>query len=96
VRDAGVVDEHVETAELVLDALCCSGDAGLIRDVELDGSGIRADALRSRLPALEVARPDEDGEAVRREIRRDLKADSLLAPVTRATGLSCILRLLCG
>ena len=54
-RDARVVDEHVETAEFVPDALCGGGDGGLIRDVELEGAGIRSDALRGRLPMLEVA-----------------------------------------
>jgi hypothetical protein len=29
---------------------------------------------------LEVARPDEHGEAVRREILRDLKTDSFVGP----------------
>src|SRR6266511_3411437 len=57
-RDGRVVHQHVETAELVPDALCRGGDGGLIRDVELEGAGIRSDALRGSLPTLEVARPD--------------------------------------
>src|SRR6266849_7386192 len=69
-RDARVVHQHVETAELVPDALCRGGDGGLIRDVELEGAGIRSDALRGRLPILDVARPYKHGEAARREILR--------------------------
>jgi len=41
-------------------------------------------------PLLEVARSDEHGEAVRRQILGDLKTDPLLAPVIKATGLSCV------
>ena len=85
-RDARVVHEHVETAELVPNALCRSGDGGLIRDVELEGAGIRSDALRGRFPMLEVARPDEHGEAVRREILRDLKTDSFVGPGDQGDG----------
>jgi len=36
-RDARVVHEYVETAELLPDALCRAGDRGLIRDVEVEG-----------------------------------------------------------
>ena len=51
-----------------------------IRDVELEcaGAGIRSHTLRGRLPMVEVTRPDEHGEAVRREILRDLKTDSFI------------------
>jgi hypothetical protein len=57
VKVFGVVHEHVQTAELVPDALCRSGDGGLIRDVELEGAGVRSDALRGRFPILEVRDP---------------------------------------
>ena len=77
-RDACVVHQHVETAEFVPDALCLGGDGGLIRDVGLEGAGIRSDALRGRLPIFEVARPDEHGEAVRRKILRNSKTDSFV------------------
>jgi hypothetical protein len=86
VRYARVVDEHIETAELAADALCRGGDGILIRDVELEGAGIRSDALRGRLPFLEIARPDEHGEAVRREILRDLKTDSFVGPGDQGDG----------
>lgn len=70
-------------------------NGGLIRDIELEGASARSDVPRGRLPAFEVARPDEHGEAVRPEILGDLKTDPfVLAPVTRATGLSCIANLL--
>jgi hypothetical protein len=36
-RDARVVHEYVETAELLPDALCRAGDGGLIRDVGVEG-----------------------------------------------------------
>jgi len=49
-----------------------------------------SDAVCGRLPAFEVAaQPNEQGEAVRREIFRDLKTDSSVGPVTRVTGLLC-------
>jgi hypothetical protein len=85
-RDGRVVHQHVETAELVPDALCRGGDGGLIRDVELKGAGVRSDALRGRLPTLDVARPDKNGEAVRREILRDLKADPFVGPGDQGDG----------
>jgi hypothetical protein len=56
IRNAREVPEYVKTAELVPDVLCRGGDRGLIRDVELEGAGIRSNALRRRLPMLEVAR----------------------------------------
>lgn len=82
--------QHVETAEFVPEALCRSCDGILIRDLELEGAGIRSDAPPARLHMLEVARSDEHGEAAGREALRDLPTDPLLAPATRATGLSCI------
>jgi hypothetical protein len=86
-RDARVVHEQVETAELLSEALCGGGNGGLIRDVELEGAGIRSDALRGRLPMFEVARPDEHGEAARREILRDLKTDAFVGPGDQGDGV---------
>src|ERR1700677_4214033 len=77
-RNARIVHDHAKTAKLVPDALRRGGDGVLIRDVELEGAGIQSDGLRCRLPTLEVACPDEHGEAVRREVLCDLKADSLV------------------
>jgi hypothetical protein len=57
VRDGRVVDKHVETTELLPDALCCGSDGGLIRDVEPDGASIRSNALRGRLPLLRLRDP---------------------------------------
>ena len=79
-RDARIVHEHVETAELIPNAFCRGRDRGLICDVELKGVGIRSDALRRRFPMGKVARPDEHGEAVRRKVLRDLKTDPLVGP----------------
>jgi len=63
-RDGRTVREHVETAELLPDAFRRGGDRELIRDVELEGAGIRSDAFRGRFPVLKVARPDEHDEAL--------------------------------
>jgi len=70
-RDGRVVHEHVQTAELLPDALRRGGDRGLIRDVELEGAGVRSDVFRGRFPVLKVARPDEHDEALRHESLRD-------------------------
>lgn len=87
-RNARVVHQHVETAKLVAYARRRGGDGALIGDVELDGTRVRPDALRGRLPILEVARPDEHGEAVRREILRSnaAKAQLFVAHLKREFG----------
>lgn len=87
VRDTRVVHEHIKSAELVLDVLCRGGDGGLICDIDLKGAGIRSDALCGCLPILEVARPDKHGEAVCREILRDLKTDSFIGPGDQGDGV---------
>jgi hypothetical protein len=84
-RDTRVVYKHVETAELVPDALC-RGDGCLIRDVELGGTRIRSDALRGCLSMPEVARPDDHGEAARCEILCDLKTDSFVGSGDKGDG----------
>ena len=58
----------------------------LIRDVELEGVDVRSDGLRGRLALLEIARTDEHGEAVRREILCDLKTNSLVGPGDQGDG----------
>jgi hypothetical protein len=80
VRDTRVVHEHIETAEFVADSLCCGSDGALIGDIELDGASVVSDTLRRPLAVLEAARPDEDREAVPREVFRDLKSDSFVGP----------------
>ena len=52
----------------------------------LEDAGIRSDTFRGRLPMLKVARPNEHGEAVRREILCDLKADSFVSPDDQGDG----------
>ena len=61
------------------------GDRGGVGDVELDRGRSVAD-LRPRLPRpSQVARSDEDGDAVRDEFFGDLQLPTpWLAPVTRA------------
>jgi hypothetical protein len=58
IRDGSVVDEHVETAKLVADALCGVGDRSLVRHVELEHACVRPDLAGRGLTALEIARPD--------------------------------------
>lgn len=62
------------------DALGRRVDGGRIGDVELEDSRIALDARRGPPPMLEVARSDEHGEAVRRQILGDLKPDSPVGP----------------
>ena len=78
IRDARVVDQQVEAAKLLADALRCGGDRSPIRHVELERDGARPDLLGRGLTALEIARPDQHGEAVRHEFLGDLKSDSLI------------------
>jgi hypothetical protein len=80
IRDGRVVDEHVEAAKLVADALRRGGDRSLIRHIELERMGVRPNLLGRGLAALEIARPDQHSEAVCREILCDLKTDSLISP----------------
>ncbi len=79
-RDGGVVDEDIEPAKLLADALRRGGDRSLIRHVELERAGVRPNLLRRGLAAFEIARPDKHYKAMRREIFCDLKADSLIGP----------------
>jgi hypothetical protein len=52
----------------------------LIGDVKLEDSRIALDARRGAPSMLEVARSDEHGEALRRQILGDLKTDSPVGP----------------
>jgi hypothetical protein len=87
VRDGRVVDEDVEAAEVPADAFGRRGDRVRIRDVELKSVSVGSDALRGRLALLEVARPDEHGEAVLRQLLCDLQADSLVGSGDQGDGL---------
>ena len=86
IRDGRVVDEHVEAAKLLADALRRGGDRSLIRHVELERVGVRPDLLGRGLAPLEIARPDQHGEAVRCEILCDLKSDPLIGPGDQGDG----------
>ena len=55
VRDAGIVHEHVESAELGADALGRPGDGALIGDVELHSVGVVPDSTGGCLTLLQVA-----------------------------------------
>jgi hypothetical protein len=63
-RDAALFTSTSRWPSSFRDALCRGCDGALIPVVELEGAGIRSDALRGRLPMLKVAQPDEHGEAV--------------------------------
>jgi hypothetical protein len=52
--------------------------------------GVRPNLLGGGLAALEIARTDQDGEVLRDQLLCDLEADPRLAPVTRATGFTCM------
>jgi hypothetical protein len=54
-----------------------------------EGHGHSLQRSSRHLPMLDVAQPDEHGEAVRREILRDLKSDSFVDPGAKVTGLLC-------
>ncbi len=86
VRDGCVLDEHVETAKLLANALRRGGDRSLNRHVELERVGVRPDLPGRGLAALEIARPDQHSEAVRGEILCDLKTDSLIRPGDQGDG----------
>jgi hypothetical protein len=78
VRDRGVVDEQVEAAKLLVDALCRSGDRSLISHVDLQGKSARPDLLCGRLTTFEVARSHQYSEAVRDEFLCYLQSDTLI------------------
>jgi len=86
VRDACVIHEDVETTEFVPNALGSGGDGGLIYYVKSKRAGIWPHALRGRLTMLDVSRPDDHGEAARREILRYLKTDSFISPCDQGDG----------
>ncbi len=96
VGDRRVLHEDVEAAELVANARRRGGDRGVIRHVELERVGVRADLLGRGLPALEIARPDQHKEAVRDEVFCDLKTDALIGPGDEGDGFVLHHDLLCA
>ena len=63
-HDAGVVDQDVCAAELVLDALGGGDDRVAVGDVGLDGDRAVAELVGQRLDALGAARQQRDAVAV--------------------------------
>ena len=63
-HDAGVVDQDVGAAELVLDALGGGDDAVAVGDVGLDGDGPVAQLVSERGDAVEPAGEERDAVAV--------------------------------
>jgi hypothetical protein len=49
------LDEHIETSKLVPNVLRRGDDRSLIRYVELEGVGVRADRVYRDLAALQIA-----------------------------------------
>jgi hypothetical protein len=74
VRNGRVVDEHVESAKLITDALRRGDDRSLIRYVELERTGLSVDFLSRFLPPRIVARTDQDGKVLRSQLLCDLDA----------------------
>ena len=62
-HDAGVVDEHVRAAELLLHALGGGEDAVAVGDVCLDGDGAVAELVGEGGDAVEAAGKDSDAVA---------------------------------
>ena len=63
-HDAGVVDEDVRAAELVLDAVGGGEDRCAVGDVGLDGDRAVAELVRQGLDAVGAAREQRDAVAV--------------------------------
>jgi hypothetical protein len=68
VRDGRVVDEHVEAAKLLRMRSAAAAIEALIRHVELERARVSADRPGRLFAAREVARTDQDGEALRGEL----------------------------
>lgn len=78
IRNRGILDEQVEPAELGADAFGGSSYRGVVSHVELYGCRAGADPGGGGLSLREIARADEDGDAVRNEFFGDLQADTLV------------------
>jgi hypothetical protein len=83
---AAFVDEHVEAAKLVADALRCGGDRSLIRHVELERAGVSLDQFGSLVSPREIARTDQDGEVLRGQFFLQSEADPLIGPCDQGDG----------
>jgi hypothetical protein len=75
---SAVLNQHVEAAKLLADTLRRCRNRFMISNIELHSMGIRADAFCGRLALLEIARSNQNREAVWHEVFRDLKADTLI------------------
>ena len=78
VRDGRILNQHVEAAELVANALRRRRNRFVISYIQLHSVGIRADTVSRRQTLLEIARSNQNGESVRHEVSRDLQADTLI------------------
>ncbi len=75
-HDPGVVDEHVEWAEAVLDAVKERGERCVVGHVDADPEGVSAESggNLSRKVSIEIA--DRDAGAVMRQCSRGCEADA--------------------
>src|SRR5580700_3348440 len=86
IRDRSIVHEHVKPSKLLADALRCGGDRGLIRHVEMERVGVRPNLFGRGFAALEIARPNQESEAVCHEVLCDLKTYSLISSGNQSDG----------
>jgi hypothetical protein len=93
IQDGRVVDEHVQTTELIVDVGEQAIDAVLISYIELvrnDGQALSRQHLCGRLSLLSIACAQNDAHASPSELMNDFQAD---API--GTGYNryfCVLR----
>src|ERR1700755_2472730 len=78
IRDSSVLNQEIEAAKFLADALRRFGNRDSVRHVELERDGSRPDLAGRSLAAFEITRPDKYCGAVRHEFLRDLKSDSLV------------------
>src|SRR5699024_10049403 len=69
-------DEEIEPAAIGTVTFVCRADLGHIGDLESDGDSIGSDFGSGLGASLRIARADEDGESLGRELFADLETDS--------------------
>jgi hypothetical protein len=74
-HDPGVVDHHVERAQLTLGSVEESGEGGAVGHVERQGDRAAAQLSRRALGQLEIEVADRDAAALAHQCRRGRLAD---------------------
>ena len=77
-RDGRILNQHIKPTELVANPFRRRSDRPLIRHVELDRNSIRPQLVGGDLASFNVARSEEYGQALARQLLGDLKADALV------------------